>query len=184
MMRVFIDSNGKVTHTLSGVHSLVEVNTPDDAVYVDTDEKDITPSFYFNGVSFVDVGLPLTPNHTFDYVIKEWVDLRTLDQIKAQKWAEIKSERDRIEFGGFEFDGDIYDSDQVSQGRILGASIAGVDQVWTLADNSTRSLSASQLQQLYAALQTHTALVHERGRIAREAIMSAITKEDVDAVTL
>lgn len=183
-MRVFIDSNGKVTHTLSGVHSLVEVNTPDDAVYVDTDEKDITPSFYFNGVSFVDVGLPLTPNHTFDYVIKEWVDLRTLDQIKAQKWAEIKSERDRIEFGGFTFEGHMYDSDQVSQGRILGAASAGLGQVWTLADNTTVNLTAEQLVQLYQALQIHIAIAHERGRTAREAIMSATTKEDVEAVTL
>ena len=133
---------------------------------------------------FVDIGEPPSKFHAFDYNTKQWIDPRTLDEIKDQKWAEIKSERDQLEFGGFEFDGDIYDSDQVSQGRILGASIAGVDQVWTLADNSTRSLSASQLQQLYAALQTHTALVHERGRIAREAIMSATTKEDVEAVTL
>lgn len=183
-MRVFIDSNGKVTHTLSGVHSLVEVNTPDDAVYVDTDEKDITPSFYFNGVSFVDVGLPLTPNHTFDYVIKEWVDLRTLDQIKAQKWAEIKSERDRIEFGGFEFEGRIYDSNQVSQGRIMGAALAEADQVWTLADNSTVILSGSKLLELYKAMQQHIAAAHERGRIARLAIEAATSKEELDLIAL
>ena len=65
------------------------------------------------------------------------------------------------------------------KGRIMGAAVAGVDQVWTLADNTTVELSASQLQQLYAALQAHIASVHERGRIARQLIFNAETKEQV-----
>ena len=185
MSRIILHTSGKIESRISGNTDMINLNTGSNALFID-DIEPRSPNDYwdFDLHQFVSIGNPPTPNHTFDYVIKEWVDLRTLDEIKAQKWAEIKSERDRIEFGGFEFEGNIYDSDQVSQGRILGASIAGVDQVWTLADNSTRSLSASQLQQLYAALQTHTALVHERGRIAREAIMSATTKEEVEAVTL
>lgn len=123
-------------------------------------------------------------NHMFDYNIKQWIDPRTLDEIKDQKWTEIKSGRDQLEFGGFEFEGSIYDSDQVSQGRIMGAAVAGVDQVWTLADNTTVELSASQLQQLYAALQAHIASVHERGRIARQLIFDAETIEQVEAVQL
>ena len=66
----------------------------------------------------------------------------------------------------------------------MGAALAGVDQVWTLADNTTVELSASQLQQLYAALQSHIASVHERGRIARQLIYEAETKEQVEAVNL
>ena len=141
------------------------------------------PCFY-DHVSETFVQLPEQPsqNHIFDFKIKTWLDVRSIAEIKEQKWAEIKLERDRIEFGGFEFDGDIYDSDQVSQGRILGASIAGVDQVWTLADNSTRSLSASQLQQLYATLQMHIAAAHDRGRIARQLIYEATNKEQIEAV--
>lgn len=185
MKRVLLNDDSSIRSVIEGNQYLIDINTPLLANFVDDIEYGSNTDYFDNESNmFVSIGNPPTPNHTFNYVLKEWVDLRTLDQIKAQKWAEIKSERDRIEFGGFEFEGDIYDSDQVSQGRILGASIAGVDQVWTLANNSTRLLTASQLQQLYAALQTHTALVHERGRIAREAIMSATTKEDVEAVTL
>ncbi|EXA68314.1 hypothetical protein J504_0418 [Acinetobacter baumannii 348935] len=132
------------------------------------------------------VAMPAQPTsyHIFNYDLKDWVDPRTLDEIKAQKWVEIKSGRDQLEFGGFEFEGGIYDSDQSSQGRIMGAAVAGVDQVWTLADNTTAELSASQLQQLYAALQAHIASVHERGRIARQLIFDAETKEQVEAVQL
>ena len=98
--------------------------------------------------------------HIYDYDLKDWVDPRTLDEIKAQKWAEIKSQRDQLEFGGFEFEGGVYDSDQVSQGRIMGAAAAGLDRTWTLADNTTVELSASQLQQLYVTLQLHLSLIH------------------------
>lgn len=122
--------------------------------------------------------------HIFDYKEMRWVDGRTLETAQEQKWQAIKDDRDTLEFGGFVFEGNIYDSDQVSQGRILGAAIAGADQVWTLADNTMVELTAMQLQQLYAALQAHIASVHERGRIARQLIYDAETKEQVEAVQL
>ncbi|WP_227609549.1 DUF4376 domain-containing protein [Acinetobacter sp. CS-2] len=141
---------------------------------------------FYDHVSETFVRLPEQPsqNHIFDFKIKTWLDARSIAEIKEQKWSEIKSQRDQLEFGGFEFEGNIYDSDQVSQGRILGAASAGLSQVWTLADNTIVNLTAEQLVQLYQALQIHIAIAHERGRTAREAIMSATTKEDVDAVTL
>ena len=124
------------------------------------------------------------PHHSFNYETRQWIDNRTLDEIKSQKWAEVKSQRDNLEFGGFEFEGNTYDSDQVSQGRIMGAASAGIDQIWTVADNTTIDLSASQLQQLYASLQANIASVHERGRIARQLIFDAETKKQVEAVQL
>ena len=133
---------------------------------------------------FVPTGDMPSPHHTFDYTTKQWNDSRSVDEIKTQKWAEIKSQRDRLEFGGFEFEGGVYDSDQISQGRIMSAASAGIDQTWTLADNTTVNLTASQLQQLYSALQAHIASVHERGRIARQLIYEAETKEEVEAIQL
>ena len=66
----------------------------------------------------------------------------------------------------------------------MGAAVAGIDQTWTLANNATVELTALQLQQLYAALQSHIASVHERGRIARQLIFEAETKEQVEAIQL
>lgn len=154
--------------------------------YDDWLEVDTLPNLsdYWDGNAFVSIGESPSTHHVFDYTTKQWLDPRSLDEIKAQKWAEIKSQRDQLEYGGFEFEGNMYDSDQVSQGRIMGAALAGVDQVWTLADNTTVELSALQLQQLYAALQSHVASVHERGRIARLAIEFAETKEEVEAIQL
>ena len=154
--------------------------------YDDWIKTDIQPNLsdYWNGNAFVSIGEPPSTHHIFDYHTKQWIDPRSLDEIKAQKWSEIKSQRDRLEFGGFEFEGNVYDSDQVSQGRIMGAAVAGIDQTWTLANNTTVELSASQLQQLYAALQAHIASAHERGRIARQLIFEAETREQVEAIQL
>lgn len=154
--------------------------------YDDWIKTDIQPNLsdYWNGNAFVSIGEPPSTHHIFDYHTKQWIDPRSLDEIKAQKWAEIKSQRDQLEFGGFEFEGNIYDSDQVSQGRIMGAAAAGMDQTWTLANNTTVELTALQLQQLYAALQAHIASVHERGRIARQLIFEAESKEEVEDIQL
>ena len=185
MKRVLLNDDASIRSVLEGTQELISLNTPKDAKFVD-DVDYVLSTDYFDSESkkFVSVGDPPTHNHIFSYHAKQWIDPRTLEEIKAQKWDEIKVQRDRLEFSGFTFEGNIYDSDQVSQGRIMGAVAAGVDQTWTLADNTTVELSASQLQQLYAALQAHIASVHERGRIARQLIFGAETKEEVEDIQL
>ena len=176
-----VDIDGKVLGIFTNSSlDFIEANNHGTIIF----DSPIQKTDYWDGNTFVSIGEPPSPHHTFNYTTKQWIDPRELDEIKEQKWAEIKSQRDRLEFGGFEFEGNVYDSDQVSQGRIMGAAAAGVDQVWTLTDNSTVELTASQLQQLYSALQAHIAGVHERGRIARQLILDAQTKEQVEAIQL
>lgn len=179
-MTAIISKNGEILQMIYANEETVVLNTPKDCLAVNDPPK--SNMYYQDG--WVEMPTQPSPSFIFDYEIKQWVDLRSLDEIKAQKWDEIKAMRDQLEFGGFEFEGHIYDSDRVSQGRIMGAASAGVDQTWTLADNTTVNLSASQLQQLYATLQAHIASVHERGRIARQLIFDAETKEQVEAVQL
>ena len=185
MIRYFLSQDGEILRAIMGNREQFQVNTKDGEIFIDTREAVVSSSYYsFTEKRFIALSDAPSPQHVFDYEIKQWIDPRALEEIKAQKWAEIKSRRDQLEFGGFEFEGNIYDSDQVSQGRIMGAAISGVDQVWTPANNTTVELNASQLQQLYAALQAHIASVHERGRIARQLILEAETKEKVEAIQL
>lgn len=185
MNRYFLRNDHSIQHCISGDENILELNTPAGAIYVDSEVTVELTSYWDSYLSmFMSIGKAPTSNHVFDYAIKQWVDPRTLNEIKAQKWDEIKYERDQLEFGGFEFEGGVYDSDRVSQGRIMGAASAGIAQVWTLADNTTVKLSAAELQQLYASLQAHIASVHERGRIARQLIFEAETKEEVEAIQL
>lgn len=130
---------------------------------------------------------PVGDNWKWDSQKDAWIDttpIYTLDELKEMKWTEIKEQRDRIEFSGFVWNDHTFDSDQVSQGRIMGAAAAGIDQIWTLANNTTVDLTGDELKELYAALQRHVATVHERGRIARNKIDLAMTVQDIEAVTL
>ena len=167
---------------------MVEV-TLDNSTTYDTDNLLIevppkTALDYWDGNDWVTP--PEQPDmfHIFDYSARLWIDPRSLYERKTQKWDEIKAQRDQLEFGGFEYKDNFYDSDQVSQGRIMGAAIAGIPQTWTLANNTTVDLTAEELKELYAALQRHVATVHERGRVARYKIDVATTPQDIEAVTL
>lgn len=172
---------GRLVKIINAPDDVIELNTPD-GCYATENPPD--EGMYYTGTAWEYIPPQPSAAHTYDYTTQEWVDNMNLDEIKEAAWIIIKQQRDSLEFGGFEFEGGIYDSDQVSQGRIMGAAVAGVDQVWTLKDNTTVSLTASQLQQLYAALQAHIASIHERGRIARQLIYEAETKEQVEAVNL
>lgn len=129
-----------------------------------------------------------SPNYRFDYDTKTWIDPRTLDDFKAEQWATIKKARDTAEFGGFVWDGSRFDSDPLSQSRIQGAAQLAANAGpgwtidWTLADNTVRTLSASQITAVGVALGEHVNSCHETARALRQQIEQATTKEDVLAV--
>lgn len=178
------DTGRLLTYFHNVTEAMVEMNTPENGVAVLCEAPNFKCYWDFAGERFIKVDVPEDSNLIFDYVTKQWLDVRTIYEIKEQKWKELKTQRDKLEFGGFEYKGNIYDSDQVSQGRIMGAAIAGVDQVWTLANNTTVNLTGNELKELYAALQMHVAALHERGRLARFNIDVAMTLQDVEAIIL
>lgn len=121
-----------------------------------------------------------------------WFDTRTLDDLKAAKWAEIRAARDAAEFGGFTWDGDDFDSDGPSQARIMGAVqmatlAAMVDQPfsieWTLASNAVRTLDGGDMAAVGLTLGAHVAQQHETGRSLRAAIDACATAGEVAAIS-
>ena len=126
--------------------------------------------------------------HIFDYSTKTWVDPRTLEEHKTAQWALIKAARNEAEFGGFTWDGSVFDSDQVSQARIQGAVLLATGNPnfvvdWTLADNTVRSLTADDLIVLSLTLGEHVTLQHSRARDARALLDQATTLSEVQAVS-
>lgn len=180
-MTAIISTKGELLKIIHGSHESIELNTPEGCLAVENPPRS---NMYYEQQRWVDMPYQPTSYHMFNYDLKEWIDLRTLAQFKEQKWFEIKSLRDQLEFGGFEFENNIYDSDQVSQSRIMGAASAQIDQIWTLANNETVELTALQLRQLYQTLQVHIGNVHERGRIARQLIYESTSIEQIELITL
>lgn len=141
---------------------------------------------YVDDAGFV-VKMPARPSghHVFDYVQKAWTDPRALDELKVDKWREIRAARDAAEFGGFEWDGSRFDSDAVSQSRIRGAATSaamepGFFTKWTLADNTVRALDATDMAAVCAALGAHVDAQHARARGLRAQIDAAANAEQLE----
>ena len=122
----------------------------------------------------------------------QWLDPRTLDDMKIIKWAQVKAARASAEFGGFTWDGSRFDSDPVSTNRIMGAfALALAAQisgqpfalVWTLADNTTRTLSAADLIAVGVALGTQVGNAHANATARRHQIDVATTAAAIEGVT-
>lgn len=147
------------------------------------------PEEYLDVPAMEFVQMPQRPSvhHTFDYTNKQWVDRRTLSALQVAKWEQIKRARVNAEFGGFTWDGSPFDSDAISQSRIQGALqlaalIPDFSIDWTLADNTVRALSGSELAAVGVALGLHVGTQHAKARVLRAQIEAAATADEVDAV--
>ncbi|MFA5567471.1 MAG: DUF4376 domain-containing protein [Trueperaceae bacterium] len=101
----------------------------------------------------------------WDAATENWIDERSLIDVRADLLLRVRTERDaRIE-GGFVWDGSPFDSDAaISQPRLLGlftTALAGglppEGYPWRLADNTWRVLSANDAVAVWAAFQAHMA---------------------------
>lgn len=153
----------------------------------------VIESDFCNPDGYVQDGVPtpLPPQpaywYQFDYETKQWVDTRTLQEAKDQQWEVIKRARSAAELGGFTWDGSVFDSDPISQGRIQGAiQLAnlspGFEITWTLANNTTRVLNQADLAAVGVAMGVHVSSLHAKAHLLRERINAANTKEEVSAV--
>lgn len=124
--------------------------------------------------------------------VKAWEDLRSLDEMRAAKWSEIKAAREAAEFSSFTCLGYEFDCDRESVTRLMGAiqlaqmalslgESFAID--WTLADNTVVSLSALDLIQAGQALGVHVNTAHAKARILREQIDVAPDAAAVRAIS-
>ncbi|NAS06224.1 DUF4376 domain-containing protein [Acinetobacter haemolyticus] len=180
-MSAIINKLGQLIQIIHANEEMIKLNTPEGCIAVE-DPPSVNNHYYENG-RWVEMPERPSTHCKFDYVHKAWVDCRTVEQVKSDKWALVKSERDAIEVSGFEYDGNIYDSDTISQSRIIAAAQLGVPTVWTLKDNSTIELTAQQLNELSQSLALHITSLHERARIARQLINQAENIEQIESIT-
>lgn len=143
-----------------------------------------------NGAVILDSALthPVIPRgYKYHLASSTLVDVRSLDEVKAAQWEKVKASRYRAEASGFLWDGSLFDSDKISQQRITAAAqIASLNPEfsvdWTLADNSVRSLSASDMLAVCAAMGAHLNQQHATGRNLRAQIDSATNTAGVESV--
>jgi Domain of unknown function (DUF4376) len=122
-------------------------------------------------------------------------DTRTLAQAQAEAYSRIKAQRDAREMAPFTWNGHLFDADSDSQRRISGgvqlATIA-VSQgqgaafsiTWTLADNSTLVLSATDMVAVGEALASQVEALWNSYRASKAQVDAATTNAIADGVNL
>lgn len=115
-------------------------------------------------------------------------DIKTLDELKANKIAELKVNRDRNEQDYFVFRGHRYDNDHDACLRIDGtveASRSADDSFeieWTDYDDNEVVLDKTGLQGLVVARALHSQACHKQYREKKEQVNNATTADEVAAV--
>lgn len=114
----------------------------------------------------------------------------SLDELKQAKINEFKAIRDTKEVGPIAYEGYNFDYDDKARERINAAIIAlslqGEDASieWTTADNTNVLVTADDLRGVIAAVAMRSNKLHNAYRIAKEKVLKATTKEEVEKVVL
>ena len=112
-----------------------------------------------------------------------------IENVKQRKILMLKRQRDTAEVEPIEYNGNLYDYDEKARDRINAAIIAlslqgeGASIDWTTADNQDVKVTANDLRMVIAAVAVRSNKLHTAYRIAKEKVLEATTKEEVEAVT-
>lgn len=119
--------------------------------------------------------------------------LPTLEEIKQRKIAELKAERDSKEVEPIIYQGYFFDYDDKARDRINAAiialevlEVAGASPTltWTTADNQDVKVTASDLRNIIAQVALRSDKLHTAYRKAKERVVAATTKEELDIIEL
>lgn len=146
---------------------------------------------YWDGAVWVQKPARPAPHSAWDPVDKLWTDPRSLEEARQEKWQEMKKARAAAEGAPLATPFGTFDADPVSTQRIANAvlltDIAGrqgppVETEFTLADNTSVTLTPGQMTVVGLMLGAQVQAAHTRGREVRAAIWQT-TREDLGSIT-
>ena len=113
-----------------------------------------------------------------------------IEYFKNRRIEILKMQRDKAEVTPIEYNGNLYDYDEKARDRINAAIIAlelqgeGATIDWTTADNADTPVTATDLKMIIAAVAVRSNKLHTAYRTAKEKVLEATTKEEVEKVVL
>ena len=116
-----------------------------------------------------------------------------LEVIKQRKNAELKVQRDEAEVEPITYQGYSFDYDSKARERINAAiialevlEVAGASPTltWTTADNQDAKVTASDLRNIIAQVALRSDKLHTAYRKAKERVVAATTKEELNTIEL
>lgn len=114
----------------------------------------------------------------------------TLDELKLVKIVELKSTRDIAEVAPIEYAGNTYDFDTKSRDRLdialkaLSVQGEGATIGWTMADNTTATITAADIMGVFVTSAVRSNALHEQYRSTKEKIEAAQSVEELNEIEL
>lgn len=141
------------------------------------------------------VPLPPKPTdaHKWSWALGGWS--ADVEELRRLRRSEVNSWRDAAEFSPFTWGGFVFDADQNAQRRLQLAALAAQQAIgsgvqpeptvdWTMADNTTVTLSATQLLAAARAMGDHINVAHQAARALKAQIDAAVSVEQLMAIQI
>lgn len=114
----------------------------------------------------------------------------SLADLKQAKLQALKAERDKLEVEPITWNGHAYDYDEKARDRINAAIIAleaqgeGANIAWTLADNTSVTVTANDLRMVIANVAIRSNALHVAYRDAKDKVNACSSKDELDKIIL
>ena len=110
-----------------------------------------------------------------------------IETLRERKILMLKRQRDKAEVQPIEYNGNLYDYDEKARDRI-NVAIAALGDTgsisWTTADNKEVTVTGVDLRSVLIEVAKRSIALHKAYRAAREKVLNATTKEEVEKVVL
>lgn len=142
---------------------------------------------YWDGEDWLEIPARPSAAHTWNWGTKTWTDPRTLADHKATRMRYLKAARDEYLNGGFTWDGSVFDSNLVSQLRLLGLknkaqTNALMVESWRLQDNTWRELDAEDALAVFDTFENHLRGAFQTFAALEAEVLAAETIEEIEEV--
>ncbi len=159
--------------------------------YGEIDYRANPGSIYFDGFEFM--AIPEKPGiyYRFNYTTKQWEDPRSLLQLQDTQWDLIKAMRAAYVDSPLPTPYGIFDCDPASRNSITDAvlmlqTLASIGQItsidFTLADNTVVVLNLESMVAVGLLVGQRVQEGFAIGRLRRDVIYAATTREEIEAV--
>lgn len=136
------------------------------------------------------IPLSISEDSLKDLGVTVTTEEESLESIKEHKILTLKIQRDNLEVEPIPYKDNIFDYDSNARDRINAALVALTVQgeeasiMWTTADNKDVAVTANDLRMIVATVALRSSKLHSAYRVAKEKVMKATTKEEVEKVML
>lgn len=154
--------------------------------FIQTDGVYTPDDMYFKKGRLVFKTLKPSQFHQFDYTMEQWVDPRSLQELKDAKWEQIKQARAAAIDAPLVTPYGVFDSDAPGRTSITEAVLMAnnmtalslpVEIDFTLADNTSIALNAQQIVTVGLLLGQKVQTAHARSRLLRGQIEIAAASD-------